>query len=330
MDFTRIGDALTVGNLARQPVEGRVLQYDADFACYMVANIDRHVKTDFDSLIDVLQTKRVQVGASHINAFLTMGAKSGREAMATVKPYQENRDPNAPIKVRVRELRAMLSEYSSPTITAVASVHYEADDMMGIYQHEFIKRGDVELSIIMSGDKDLTMVMGLHADNVTGRIWRVTGYGKTTYKEVGNVKPKLVGEGTSFFWYQMIMGDRADNIPGLEKIDHNILDTLQPLKSGKARKAGAAACGESKAVLFLQTATSDAVAAQRVWKAYKAYYGHLAQERFVEQAYLLWMQRSYDPFDVMQFLDSVGLPMRLSHHQQKVLEEFRNEVCTTV
>ena len=311
------------GNLSRKVVDTKVLQFDADFSCYEVADLEVPAANNFKNLLDLLNMKRVMVGAGTINCFITLGLKSGRDTMATVKPYQENRDPDAPIKVRVRELRVLLSNYESDHIKVIVGHFFEADDLMCRAQEAMIAEGRIKDSILSSGDKDLWMVQGYHADPKTGRIWLVDGYMSTEYREVGNVKPKLVGQGTSWFWHQMVMGDKADNIPGLEKIDNTTLDRYLPLKSNKPRKAGAAACGEAKAVAMLLDVNSGSLAASRVWEAYYEYYGAHAMTRFVEQAYLLWMQRTDNEWDLTEYMLSCGIVVSPSERQMKVVQEFR-------
>jgi DNA polymerase-1 len=325
MDLTAIGNvaAKASGNLNRKVHASRVLQFDADFACYEVADLEVPAANNMKNLLDLLNMKRVTAGAGKINCFITLGYKSGRDTMATVKPYQENRDPDAPIKVRVRELRHLLANYESDHIKVIVGHFFEADDLMCREQEKMIAEGRVKDSILMSGDKDLWMVQGYHADPKTGRQWLVDGFGKTEYREVGNVKPKLVGEGTSWFWHQLIMGDKADNIPGLEKISNATLDRYQPLKSGKPRKVGSGACGEAKAVAILDGVTSDTEAAQKVFQAYYEYYGVHAKERLVEQGYLLWMQRNTNLWDVIDFFRESGIKIEPTSKQWAISEEFK-------
>lgn len=325
MDYTALGSAVANGpsSLHRAIVSGRVLQFDADFACYEVADLEQPASSNFKNLLDFLHMKRVMVGADHINAFITLGMKSGREQMATVKQYQENRDPDAPIKVRVRELRNMLANYDAANVTVVVGHFFEADDLLCRYQEAMIAEGKVKDSILMSGDKDLWMVQGNHACPKTGRMWLVKGYGNTEYREVGNVKPKLVGEGTSWFWHQMIMGDKVDNIPGLPQLSNKTMDKYLPLKSRKARPSGATACGEAKAVAILDGVKDHHEAARRTWFAYSEYYGAEAKERLVEQAYLLWMQRGTNEWDCIKYLEEAGIKCTPTPKQLAVVEEFR-------
>ena len=331
MNYQELGaKAAQSDTTSRKIVQGRVLQYDADFACYEVSDLEESASQSYKRLLDHIEMKRNMAGAEHVNVHITLGTKSGREGMATVKEYQENRDPDKPIKVRVRELRHMLANADNVDhATVMFNLHYEADDMIVKCQHKQIKEFGWESSVIMSGDKDLWMGQGYHCNAKTGRLHFVRGYGSTEYKEVGNVKPKLVGEGRSWFWHQMIMGDTADNIPGLEKISNNMLDKYTPLKSGKARNNGAGACGEGKAVIVLDGVTTDKEAAQRVYQLYWEYYGAEASERFIEQAYLLWMQRTDNPWDILTYLhETCGLKVHPSTRQVKVVEDFIN-ICKT-
>lgn len=329
MNFQELGTTAAKNEtLARPVVKNRHLQYDADFACYEVSDLEEPLIKSYQRLLDHIEMKRVLAGAEHVNAVLTLGQKSGREGMATVKPYQLNRDPDAPIKVRVRELRHMLANATNlpDTITVVHNPMYEADDVLCKLQHERVAEFGIDSSVIMSGDKDLWMVLGWHCDQKTGAMNLAKGYGKTEYREVGNVKPKLVGEGRSWFWHQMIMGDKADNIPGLPKLDNKDMDFYFPLKSGKPRKEGSTACGEAKAVEVLKGVNHCVEAARRVYNLYWNYYGGRASEMFIEQAYLLWMQRDDNPWDVLKYLEAKGLNLQPSERQRKVIEGFK-ELC---
>lgn len=325
MDFNALGTiAAKHTNIDRAVDTELTLLYDADFACYEVADLEIDPENNLSHLLDYIEMKRVVAGANDTRAFLTLGAKSGRDAMATVKPYQENRDPDAPIKVRVRELRTLLAQQVGvPRLTVYATDIYEADDLICMHQNHALKNG--EKTTIMSGDKDLWMIEGAHCCPKTGRRWTVDGYGYTEYREVGNVKPKLVGEGTSWFWHQMLMGDRADNIPGLESMTNAELDKYSPLKSRKPRKSGSVACGEAKAVMVLNGVTSDKEACAKVAHQYCKTYGDKFIARFMEQGYLLWMQRTSDPYDFQHFLEEIGYNhLKFTKVQKNIIEGFKN------
>lgn len=73
---------------------------------------------------------------------------------------------------------------------AVICDGYEADDAMGFNQDSS--------TIICTIDKDLLMIPGKHYNWIRNEFKEVTEY-----------------EGMSFFWKQMIIGDRSDNIIGI-------------------------------------------------------------------------------------------------------------------
>lgn len=321
MDYKTLGAKAAEGEVQeRAVVPNRVVQYDSDFACYETADLDISLSENIANLKDFIETKRVLAGAERVNVHLTLGSKSGREQIATIAPYQDNRDPDAPIKVRVRQLRSALSSLGSLHMgKVVGSLNHEADDTMVAMQHE-----DLENSVIMSGDKDLWMAKGWHCCPKTGRMWYVDGYGKTEYREVGNVKPKLVGEGTSWFWHQMLMGDTADNIKGLPRLCNSIMDEIQPLKSGKPRKAGDVACGEAKAYALLKDVDNDKRAADIVYEAYSRTYNNKAQEMFVENAFLLWMRRNKNEWDCIDYLAECNIYVDPTVAQIKAVQEWKD------
>lgn len=226
--LTKIGEAAAKSDSAKRPtVAGRVLQYDADFGCYECAHLDETVAENFTHLKKHVLIKQALAGAERVNVHLTLGLKGGRDQIATVKPYQEQRSgKNEDVKVRVRELRCLLANYVTDSITPIANLYTEADDTLTAYQ-----LADIENSVIMSGDKDLWMVDGMHCDQKTGRMYKVEGYGETSFKEVGNLHPKLVGTGKSWFWHQMLMGDSADNIAGLPKLSGRLANEYLPVYS---------------------------------------------------------------------------------------------------
>ena len=61
--------------------KGRVLQADADFYCYFVANLEKSVTSNVKHLLKILEMNRTMVGAEHSNAHITLGSKGGRHEM---------------------------------------------------------------------------------------------------------------------------------------------------------------------------------------------------------------------------------------------------------
>ena len=305
---------------------GRVLQDDTDFICYQCAHIDETLDYALDKVFKNLDYARRMAGAETVNMHLTMGMKGGRAEMATVAPYQEKRNAkkNPELAYRVGQLREALANHKCRTFTPIVNITQEADDSLRQMQYARIQECGLESSVMRSGDKDLWFSEGLHMDD-QGRFYTVDGYGWTAYREVGNVKPKLIGQGTSWFWHQLVMGDTADNIPGLPKISGRLLNRYVPTKTYNAkRKAGA--CGEAKAVAMLKDVTTDTEAARRVMEAYEETYGTDAVEMLVEQAFLLWIRRTNKLTEVVTYLNSCGLNVAFSSAQIVRLKEYAAKV----
>ena len=329
LDFAGIGSqAAKTESLERAVQHNRVLQHDTDFACYRVAaNMDETIEQCVKRVFNIAESRRRQAGANHAHMHLTVGLKSGRVEMATVKPYQDkrNKHTNPELSYRVEKIRESIAGKSSQRLTPVVSHLIEADDNLRMHQIQQIEAHGIDSSVMDSGDKDLWFTEGWHmADD--GSFYFVDGYGHTEYREVGNVKPKLVGEGTSWFWHQMIMGDGVDNIPGLPQISNVTLDEYFPLKKGKRKQDGHGLCGESKAVGILAGVTDDEEALVRVWEAYTAYWGPTANEMLVEQAFLLWIRRTTKLTDVLDYLNSVWGTWEFSKAQKTRLRGFLDTV----
>ena len=112
-------------------VLGRVLQYDADFGCYECAWLDKSVADNIDTLMKHIEIKRQMAGAEYVNVHITLGMKGGREQIATVKPYQEQRGNRDPLLTeRVAALRNFLANYDTDIVTPVANLLQEADDSL--------------------------------------------------------------------------------------------------------------------------------------------------------------------------------------------------------
>jgi hypothetical protein len=326
LDFATMGKTASKSDsMERTIVTNRVLQHDTDFACYRVAaNMDETIEQCVKRVLSIVTARRRQAGASFANMHLTVGLKSGRKEMATVEAYQDkrNKKSNPELAYRVEQIRATLASRCSSTLGPVVSHLIEADDNLRMYQIKQIEKYGIESSVMDSGDKDLWFTDGWHMED-DGSFYFVDGFGHTEYREVGNVKPKLVGEGTSWFWHQMIMGDGVDNIPGLKRISNITLDEYFPLKKGRRKAGGDGACGEAKAVEMLLGCTSDNQALNVVARAYKAYWDSEWKEMFVEQAFLLWIRRTNKLTDVLDFLnESSQSTFVFSEAQKTRLREY--------
>lgn len=322
MDYKNLGNKASKSDpVARSTVAGRVLQHDTDFTCYICASHDVSIIEAFKEVLGILDFTRRMAGAETVNMHLTMGLKGGRNEIATVRPYQEKRNPNPELSARVKQLRVMLSNFVSERFVPVINVTQEADDSLRQYQARQISLHGIDKSVLSSGDKDLWFTNGLHI-SPAGRIHTVEGYGETMYKNVGNKKPKLVGRGMSWFWHQMIMGDGADNIPGLPQISGRLLNIYLPTKKVNPNR-NSAPCGEAKAVAMLKGVTTEREAARRVLEAYVHHYGaSLALEMLVEQAFLLYIRETPRLTEVLEYLGECGIVVQFSDQQKTALNLF--------
>tara|TARA_Y100000034_G_scaffold46622_2_gene57333 strand:- start:15798 stop:16799 length:1002 start_codon:yes stop_codon:yes gene_type:complete len=333
MDFAKIG-ANVNSSESSTFIKGRTLQLDADFLSYDCANTEESIAENVKHIRNKVKMHMRQAGAEFCNLHLTMGMKGGREQMASVKPYQHKRgaDRDPARTERKVALRNEMANFNFRTCKPVVNLYQEADDSLTQYQV-----ADVKNSVLMSGDKDLWMVEGLHCDYKTGRLWSTQGYGKTEYRDTvksdGTFAPKLIGEGTSWFWYQVVMGDTADTIPGLPKLSGKLAEKYVPNKKPNPKRK-AIACGEAKAHAMLKDVKDDRQAYQRVFDAYYQWYGDTAKAMFFEQAFLLWMRKTEDPCDVLKFLKPLGFNYTLTTDQSqrllryaefKAIQEERNE-----
>jgi hypothetical protein len=198
-------------------VPGRVLNCDADIVAYNCAGNDDTTREEVVYNIEAeIKNKMQQVGADHYILHLTgTGSDKGnRHDVACVRQYQASRVG----KPKPRQLE-FARKYMATNLKAAVHMDQEADDGLAQTQQEYLDRDERHLCVLDSTDKDLRMVQGLHLCPDTGKIVDVQGYGGCWYDAE---KSKTTGWGTSFFWHQMLMGDTADDIPGLPAFSRNL------------------------------------------------------------------------------------------------------------
>jgi len=298
-----------------QEVENRHCQADADIFAYECCDLTESLQSNCDTLVTYVEQQRILAGAEHINLHLTMGTKAGRYEAANVKEYQanrKNRDPRQ--QERVWALRDFMANMATNLVTPYAWKDREADDGMAQFQLARIKQFGIESSIIMTKDKDLRMIAGKHMHPETLEVNTASGYGKCEL--VDGSSKQVKGWGTSFFWHQMLMGDTADNIPGLPKLSGELANKYCPTAKHNPRRK-AISCGPVAAFKVLDGITNDRDAFCRVWECYQGFYTdelltrwdgtvipYSAGQAFYEQAYLLWMQRVPNE-DVKEFFKEI-------------------------
>jgi 5'-3' exonuclease, C-terminal SAM fold len=182
-----------------------------------------------------------------------------RYSIAKTKPYKGTRHNPKPFHF-YNILVYLMANYH----VVVSKDGYEADDEICMHQQEM--RGVGIDTIICSRDKDLRICPGAHFSWECGKQRAI---GPHTTDTVGSLHKKENGEvygyGLKFFYYQMLVGDSADNIPGLPKVGtvgaYNLLNNLNSVEDLH----------------------------KTVKNAYMETMGESAKDYFLEQSSLLWM-----------------------------------------
>lgn len=330
-------------------VPGRRIHIDADFGCYQATyrkeDSDEEPKSwdDMTHSISVLFEHLKQLaGAEHAVLHLTPAGsdKGGRYTQATTKEYQANRAEKAKPEY-LEKMRRWLVD--GAPFQAVAHMNQEADDGMAIEAWKALDGDFQDLCVICSADKDLLMVPGLHLHPMTGNL---TDLGKDTFGHIeldasGSAK-KVVGRGTKFFWAQMLMGDVADNIPGLHKVSGKDVSAIAPsaaVKKSQAKLADwsagdlklsdkqvkmhmatleaakAKSCGAVMAYTIIEPIKNDAEAFEVIKNLYRNQPDQLIHwdtaedvswsEALTSNGQLLWMRRDENPDDFLNWMMEV-------------------------
>lgn len=286
-------------------VPGRVAHIDADFLAYMASYEKEGEENDWEGIqyrTDVMiDDKRRQAGAEYAVLHVTPkhSDKGGRYAVAIQKQYQGQRSSDRK-PVHLEACREYMAAKRGP-VSGVAWDNAEADDGMAEAAWKAFYAGEQDTVVIVTKDKDLRMCPGHHLNWDSGIIHTVEGtFGHIEIIErvgkTGKITKKHGGYGTKFFWFQLLMGDTADNIKGCPKADIG----------GKHK-----ACGLVGAYSLLRDAATDRECLRICMDAYKTntftHYltGEPAswQDVFWSEAQMLWMQRN--PGDINDVKDWV-------------------------
>lgn len=252
---------------------GLALHLDGDYLAYYASGNDDTVPGQArQNALDLIESFRSRVGAETVIVHNTSdgSTKGERFLIAKVQPYQGHRSSSRKPKNHAY-LRDFLLNYTGGAFVSTNWADREADDAIGQGALTAIG-GTPGYAAIATKDKDMRMLPGYHI-NWTSRDLIIVPPGAF---EVIGVDNKLYG--LKFFWQQMLEGDSADNIPGLEYY--------------KTPKDTLAKIGPKTAENFLAGTTTSDEAAAIVIDLYKNAYQDTWAVRFVEQAALLWMRTS--------------------------------------
>lgn len=189
-----------------------VLIMDGDAACYEAAcstgNLSTAVKRVKLKIMEAMFLTSCSTARVHITPEGSL--KNGRKHIKAFKPYQANRSDKAKPAILEPLRQCIQGLIKDDAISVFAHYDIEADD--AIIQDSYIYKD----CIVWSADKDLRLTPARFYDIQTGVISYLDnrfGYIRKDTTASGIPKPK--GHGTKFFWWQMIMGDTADNVKGL-------------------------------------------------------------------------------------------------------------------
>lgn len=208
------------------------------------------------------------------------GKGNFRNKVATLQAYKGNRDPNSTRPFHYDTVgEHILANHPNVLVHGM-----EADDWLGIEQ-----RKDLENTCIASRDKDLMGVPGYHYRFACGKLQPA-------------VPMHWVSEfeGVSFFFYQMLIGDNTDNIPGCgKKVWCKWGKTSIPCYNGEVlvvphwmkRRKGV---GSSTALKILKPCTTYQEMYDAISQEYKKVYGDEWEAAMLENARLLYIGQEPD------------------------------------
>lgn len=168
------------------------------------------------------------------------GEGNFRDEIACIKPYKGNRDKNHKPKYYNEIKDYLLDKWHAYPVCG-----QEADDAIGIEQFD----NSDKYTVIVSTDKDMFMIPGWHYNWVRDEL-----------------KYQTLNAADRFLFWQMLVGDSTDNIPGIYKIG--------PVKATKLLEGKS--LEECRAV---------------VKELYQKQYGSGWEQAYWEIGNLLWIRR---------------------------------------
>lgn len=261
-------------------IDGDQMVYACGFASEgePLANTLHLVKRAITQIIE-------DTGADEYPLYIS-GKGNFREDIALAKGYKATRSGRKP--ETYEDIRNYLVEHWG----AIKCDGYEADDAVSImlWEDYMASSGDKELSsvIVSSPDKDLNNTPGWHYNPRTRETKWITEE-----------------QATRHFYYQLLAGDRVDNITGLPYCPAEI-QRVYGLHSASGK-----GCGEGSAKKIMATIPKSEHPEKTVWSCYAIWGGVEGMSvediyaYFVEQGQLLWMIREYDDFGGFQMWEPV-------------------------
>jgi len=210
-------------------------------------------------------------------------AKANRHFVNAVKPYQGQRKGKDKPSL-LEPLRQAMADRSNwlPEFEVFYHREVEADD--GMMHDAYVYK---ENGVIRSEDKDLRMTPYPYWDIKTGRLMQGEPVGWLAIDFTPSGTVKCIGQGPVFFWAQMLMGDTADHIQGILRLNGSLCgpkgayDALHPLITSDP------AC--------IHTVANFVISAYRA-----------IDQNPISEGFLLWMQR-WPGDSVLQYFSELEL-----------------------
>lgn len=246
-------------------IAGRTLIMDGDGPAYRAAATTKSLPAAIRKYHSDMLTQMFMTESEFITVHLTAsgGDKNGRGRVLAAKPYQGNRKgKDKPPLLEPLRRALTLPENWLPNMTTRLHFDIEADDGMIIEAYQLKEDG-----VIWSDDKDLRLTPYLYYEQKLGIVTgpETPGHIRKAFTPAGQLK--IEGRADKFFWCQMLMGDTADNVQGIQKL------------SGKL-------CGPAMAYDALADIHTLPDIANFVVDSYRA-----INQNVLAEAWLLWLLR---------------------------------------
>lgn len=299
--------AQPIGNpIVPETVVERTVHVDGDFLAYRCAGGDEcPAGVARQNIRNKVETLREMSGSKRAIIHLTMpdSNKGERFLIATIKPYQGQRKHNRR-PVNWEMLRGYLEGHDpklNPAFNVARWRDREADDGFAFASHR--APDPVHTCVIAAPDKDMRMLAGLHIDCDDYTLTQVP---RGSYEVIGPYNGETYGH--KWFWLQMLQGDTADHIPGLER---HVDAPRQQVGAKTAQKwLDGTACNEE--------------AFEVVSRKYEDTYGPEWGDRFVEQAGLLWL-RTGRRAEVHDYIRIVPLTDEIQAASKRLIKRVRTQ-----
>lgn len=244
---------------------GRVLILDGDGPAYEVAATVKRLDTAIRRFQQrVLSEMFMADCGTAVVHFTAKGCdKHKRYQCKGIKPYQGGRS-GKPKPALLEPLREAMSHRDSWLEQFSCVLHHglEADD--GMMQDAYSYKLN---ACIRSDDKDLRMTPYLYFEKSLGKVMQPQPEGTLWIKNTDSGTAKLLGQGPMFFWAQMLMGDQADSVQGLLRLNGKL-------------------CGPVAAYNHLKDCKTQSEAANAVLSAYRE-----IDQNPLPEAWMLWLTR---------------------------------------